>query len=150
MVEETDIITLLKNSNNKFLQAEGEDAEVWKNVKLESLKKYLELFLNWHVAEIHYRKPHDNTTYGVICTSNTDLIKSFAKNLSVQDKKKIVKLTSKGIHCREMTQVRSYNLLKHTYCTITLKNVVVAKALMITPKNVLLLHEWLNDILKRK
>jgi len=141
------LVDQLKASGKKLLEAEGETLGDWS--KLKHNKQDLELFLQFHIVELHF-KPKDSSDYqSVVCTSNTRLIEVF-KRLKAKDKKAALKSAPfSGIKTRDSTSVLTFNLVDNKYNTISLRAWKLGSFVTITPKNVELLDILLTDLLKR-
>ena len=113
-----DIIKLLRESDNKLAKAEAFDLATWS--KLKHCKEDLELFLNYNIAQIRF-KTKDGEESEIICTSNTTLIQIISAKYE-KDKKKIVKLKSKGMKTPKMGSVMSWDLIDNKPKTISLKS----------------------------
>ena len=139
------IIDTLRKSDNLLLKAEGEDIDKWK--KLDHNKSSLELFLTYNLAEIEFYGK-DKKKHVAICSSNTPLIKVF-QAIKEEDKKKLVKLRSDGIHTRDMSLVKTWDFKDNKFNSIFLKRWNIVNFINITPDNILLLDKVIRDLFKK-
>lgn len=140
----SDIIEKLRESKNKLLEGEAENLMYWK--KLRHNKDDFELFLNNNIAEVWFKTKNGNEDQ-LICTSNTTLIKLFSTKKK-EDKKKVAKLASKGIHTNEMDSVLTWDLRENKFKTIYLKTWAILNFVTITPQNIEVLDQVVEDLLK--
>ena len=140
----SDIIDKLHESKNKLLEGEAENLMYWK--KLRHNKTDFELFLNNNIAEVWF-KTKDGKEEQLICTSNTTLIKLFSTKKK-EDKKKVAKLVSKGIHTIEMDSVLTWDLRANKFKTIYLKTWAILNFVTITKENIEILDQVVEDLLK--
>lgn len=139
------IIDTLRKSDNLLLKAEGEDIDKWK--KLDHNKSSLELFLTYNLAEIEFYGK-DKKKHVAICSSNTPLIKVF-QAIKEEDKKKLVKLRSNGIHTRDMSLVKTWDFKDNKFNSIFLKRWNIVNFINITPDNILLLDKVIRELFKK-
>lgn len=65
-----------------------------------------------------------------------------------EDKKKVAKLVSKGIHTREMDSVLTWDLKANKFKTIYLKTWAILNFVTITQENIVVLDQVVEDLLK--
>ena len=137
-----DIIETLRNSKKELLEAQAKDFEKWS--KLKHTKEDLNLFLNFNIANIKFQKKN-NEIENIICTSNIFLIDILKNKKDVLkknkfDNKHITKIETNNI-------IKTYDMIhKHTI-SIPLKDWSIINFISITPENIKILQEVLENIL---
>ena len=140
-----DIIKALRTSGNKLLETEAKDIASWS--KLKHNKRDLELFLNFNVAEIQFKKKSGEMT-SVVCTSNTTLVKIMSLKRK-KDKIEALRLKSKGLKSHESMSTTTWDIINNKMITMMLSSWQIMNFISITEENILILDEMMNDILKR-
>lgn len=141
-----DLVEKLLNSGNKVLEAAGKDFNKWS--KLKHNKEDLELFLQFNLAHIRYRPAGVVVMKDIVCTSNTTFINTFSK-IKETDKKKAVRSKNSGIRTKDKKSVMTYNLLENKYYTLPLDLWEIVTFLTISPENIEVLDQVVNDMLKK-
>lgn len=142
-------IEILKESGNKFLEKQGEYAEMWS--KLKHNKSDLELFLKYNVTELKFKpKSISSESKTIVCSSNTRLI-ALLHASKKSDREKVLKTVPfSGIKTKDKNEVLTFNLVDDTYNTVSLKSWELGNFVTLTEDNVELLDIVIKDILKRK
>lgn len=141
----SDILQKIRESNSLLLKAEGADIVQWS--KLRHTKNDLELFLQFNIAEIEFRKI-DGSDDNIICTSNAALLK-ILETKKKTDKEKLINFRGSGINTKDIRSVMTWDLVDNKYKTISLNAWQIKNFISINPKNILLLDELINKIIKR-
>ena len=137
-----DIIETLRNSKKELLEAQAKDFEKWS--KLKHTKEDLNLFLNFNIANIKFQKKN-NEYENIIYTSNIVLIDILKNKNDVLKKNKfnnnyVTKIEKENI-------IKTYDIIhKHTI-SIPLKEWAIINFISITPENIKILNEVLENIL---
>jgi hypothetical protein len=138
------IIDLLRNSNKELLKAEAEDISKWS--KLKHNKEDLNLLLKFNIAEIEYKKT-DNKSSSIVCTSNSVLIDTI--HVKHKDLKKAkLKYNLKDVVPEKNNKLKTFDLIDKKIKTLPLTDWKIKNFISITPENILILHELLENILK--
>ena len=140
----SDIIQKIRESNSELLKSEGADISKWS--KLRHTKSDLELFLQFNIAEIEFRKL-DGSDDSIICTSNVALLK-ILETKKKEDKEKLINFRGNGINTKDIKQVLTWDLVDNKYKTISLNAWQIKNFVSITPKNILILDELVNKLIK--
>lgn len=140
----SNILKTLRESNNLLLKAEGADITKWS--KLRHTKSDFELFLQFNIAEVEFRSL-DGKDNSIICTSNIPLIK-ILETKKQEDKKKLINIKNSGITSKDRQSVLTWDLVDNKYKTISLNAWQIQNFISIDPKNILILDELINKIIK--
>ena len=100
---------------------------------------------------MHLRfKPKNNAVFKeIVCTSSTRFIRVFSM-LKESDKKHALKKTANdGIRTKDKHSILTYNLLENKYNTVSLDFWEIVNFLTITPANIEVLDQAMNEMLKR-
>lgn len=141
-----DLVEKLLSSGNAVLEAAGKELPKWK--KLKHNKQDLELFLQFNIAHLKFRPKGGVVMQDIVCTSNTQFIEVFSK-LKESDKKEALKSKNNGIRTRDPGSILTFNLLENKYNTVMLSLWEIVNFLTITPDNIEVLDNVVNDLLKR-
>lgn len=141
-----DLVEKLLSSGNAVLEAAGKELPKWK--KLKHNKQDLELFLQFNIAHLRYRPKNAVVMQDIVCTSDTQFIEVFSK-LKESEKKKALRSKNSGIHTKDTNSILTFNLLENKYNTIMLDFWEIVNFLTITPDNIEVLDQYVNDMLKK-
>lgn len=139
----SDLIQTMRSSNDVLLQAEAADLARWS--KLRHVKQDFELFLQFNIAHVSFTTV-DGKEDSIICTSNNALLK-ILKEKTLEKKQKLVNFRGSGIKTKDMHFVKTWDLVDKTYKMVSLKSWQIDSFISITPDNVLILDELLNNLL---
>lgn|SRR5574344_1737362 len=141
------IIDILRSSSSEVLKAEAAGIEKWKDFR--HTKKNLELFLEFHVAEVQFTKI-DGSLGDIICTSNVPLIKlSSMLEESSQKRSKFSHMKPDGINVKDKWSVMTWDLVDNHYKTIKMIDWSIINFIAITRENILVLDSTMKSILKK-
>ena len=140
-------IDLMRKSDKKLLLAEAADIERWKGLRHN--KSGLEMFLQFNIAEIRFKYKNSSVYTKIICTSNTRLI-NVINAVKKSQKVKMMKTPFDGIRTNDTTSILTYDLSSRTYKTVSLKAWEIMNFISITPDNIELIDNLINQILKAK
>lgn len=139
----SDLIQTLRESDAELLKAEAADLAKWS--KLKHVKQDFELFLQFNIAHVSFTTV-DGKEDSIICTSNTALLKVMNEK-DPEKKQKLAKFRGSGIKTKDMHFVKTWDLVDKTYKMVSLKSWQIDNFISITPDNVLILDELLNNLL---
>ena len=140
------LIDILNNSKNEGLLKRLNDLNKWS--KLRHTKQDLELFLQFHVAQLNFKtlEGEDRT---IICTSNSSLINVF--NFKKDDKKAKEKLlgNATGIRTKDLNSINTYDLIDKKIKTIPLGYWFLVDFIELEKDNIIILSDILREALKK-
>ena len=139
-----DIITRMRESSSKLLQTEAEDLAKWKELK--HTKECLELFLQFNLVRVTYRKK-SGVMDTIVCTTNPAFIKIFSAK-KPEDKKQFVHLPATPMRCDNKHAVALWDMMDNKLKTIPIDLWQIDNFIGITTDNVLILDEIAKKLLK--
>lgn len=140
------LIDILKNSNNKSLLAKLNDLSKWS--KLRHTKEDLELFLQFHIAQLKF-KTLKGEEREIICTSNSSLINVFNSKKDDKNRKEKALANATGIRTKDLTSINTYDLVEKKIKTIPLNYWFLMDFLALEKENIIILDDILKEALKK-
>lgn len=140
------LIDILKNSNNKSLLAKLNDLSKWS--KLRHTKEDLELFLQFHIAQLKF-KTLKGEKREIICTSNSSLINVFNSKKDDKKRKEKALANASGIRTKDLTSINTYDLVEKKIKTIPLNYWFLMDFLALEKENIIILDDILKEALKK-
>ena len=141
-----DIIESIRQSNKTLQQSQKTDLDRWKN--LNHTKKDLETFLQFNIAEIHF-KTKDGKLKSIVCTSNKKLANLLNSNTKVE-KQKVINTWYPMVSTTDPFSVNTFDLIDNKIKTIRLSFWSIINFISIHPHNILALDMIIRNILKKQ